>query len=156
MWSILLTSCLIVGTAIVVCVWVVFWGRKMSASEDTLRESMRLRGRYPPSPDVEEKTAAGEGTIIYQSGSCDLIIWWTEDDVIAAAPEPIPKSNDCASRSKAMQLFGRSCLREYTDLESGTGVLIDPASATWDTEPRISGVILLQTREEVYVLQGHL
>jgi hypothetical protein len=66
--------------------------------------------------------------------------WWTEDNLIAAAPVPLLaslKSPPPEGQLQALQEYARNCAAKYTDLESGTARLTEvPVPLSRRLDPR--------------------
>lgn len=93
--------------------------------------SLRAQGRVIRRSDVWERLLLGRGTLILESftlGWGTTRLWWTEEDVIAMAPEP-PETFDDESdlverESRNPSPFTVWCHDRYLDPEGGSARLV--------------------------------
>jgi hypothetical protein len=96
--------------------------------EKHLRQQLAAAGRFIEWGDVEAKLKAGEGTLIVEhcSPKGPIREWWTEADVVAAAPVPLPtslKSLPAEGRLQRLQDFAKTCSARYVAIEAGSAKL---------------------------------
>jgi hypothetical protein len=111
----------VVSVPVVYVGWL--WQRR---EEKQLRRRLAEVGRFVEWDEVETKLKAGEGTLIIEDRSPKRLprAWWTEDDLVAAAPVPLPASlNSAPEEAQPLQDYARACSARYVDLESGTAKL---------------------------------
>lgn len=96
--------------------------------EKQLRPRIAAVGRFMEWAEVEAKLKVGVGTLIveHRSPKGPIREWWTEDDLAAAAPVPLPaslKSPPGEGQLQPLVEFAKSCLARYVDIEMGTAKL---------------------------------
>jgi hypothetical protein len=110
--------------------------------EKQLRPRLAALGRYLEWSEVEAKLKVGQGTLIVQhlSPKGPVREWWTEDDVIAAAPVPLPASlrqPKTQAELEPVQQYARTCASWYVDVEAGTAKLtVVPVPLASRLDPR--------------------
>jgi hypothetical protein len=98
--------------------------------EKRLRPRLTGAGRFLEWPAVEAKLMAGEGTLIVEhlSPKGPIREWWSKDDLIAAAPVPLPaslRSLPVEGQVQPLQEFAAVCAARYTDTNSGEAKLTE-------------------------------
>jgi hypothetical protein len=99
-------------------------------NEKRLRPRLAAVGRFLEWPAVEAELRAGEGTLIveHQSPKGPIREWWAEDDLIAAAPVPLPaslRSSPAEGQLQPLQEYAAACVARYTDVAAGTARLTE-------------------------------
>jgi hypothetical protein len=98
--------------------------------EKRLRPRLTAAGRWIDWSEVEAGLRAGVGTLIieHRSPQGPVREWWTEDDVIARAPIPLPadvRTPPPEEQIPAVLQYGRECAARYVDVESGSARLTE-------------------------------
>jgi hypothetical protein len=96
--------------------------------EKQLHRQFNESGRYMEWAAVEAKLITGEGTLIveHHSPKGPIREWWTEDDLVTAAPVPLPTSLQSLPDQNQLQLlhaYANACSTRYTDTETGAAHL---------------------------------
>jgi hypothetical protein len=93
--------------------------------EVRLRRKLELSGRFIAWPEIEARFAAGTGTLIveHRSPKGPIREWWTEEDLIGAAPVPLPvsiKSLPNDEHVEAHKEYSNLCCTQYVDVAGGS------------------------------------
>jgi hypothetical protein len=94
------------------------------ANERRFRNRMRTSGRFLTLDSLRHRLAAGEGTLIKQTGIVDPCrLWWTEDDLLSkGAPVTTDEEFYAIMRGEA-HAFNSQCCKEYLDTDTGKAFL---------------------------------
>jgi hypothetical protein len=140
-WEWLFVPIIVVGYVLFMVAFVVFFLGLMVVSIPLLPvfslllylEMKRLRrrlaqaGRVVEWSEVEAKLAAGEGTLIleYWSPKAGRRTWWTQDDLNAGAPVPLPSMDSETEEAQRLLLdeYANACEARYTNVKTGTARL---------------------------------
>jgi hypothetical protein len=103
---------------------------RQQREEKQLRHRLVASDRFMEWREVEAKLREGEGTLIveHRSPKGPVREWWTEDDLVAAAPVPLPtslKSLPEGDRLQPLQEFAKSCWARYVAIEGGAAKLTE-------------------------------
>ena len=103
-------------------------GRRTRENEEGLRSRLAAEGRYCEWAEVSEHLKRGEGTLIVEHMSLKGPIreWWIEDEIVAAAPVPLPPSFKLLPSGSTMEsllTYARQCASKYIDVNAGQGKL---------------------------------
>jgi hypothetical protein len=98
-------------------------------SELWMRYVMFRRGRYVSLRQLRDYSRAAHGTIIHDQASfnCGYVrVWWTEEDVLAAAPVPPPTDERFTDAVEPFvwHEFDRWLSARYLDVEHGKAKLV--------------------------------
>jgi hypothetical protein len=109
---------------------------RQQREEKQLRPRLAAAGRFMEWPEVEAKLRAGEGTLIieHRSPKGPIREWWAADDLIAAAPVPLPtslKSPPAEGQLEPLREYAASCEARYLDVDSGWAKLTE-VPVPWD------------------------
>jgi len=93
--------------------------------EKRLRNRLQLAGRFISWAEIEAKFSAGAGTLVveHRGPKGPIREWWTEDDVIAASPVPLPaslKSPATAEVFEPYKQYSKLCATRYVELAAGS------------------------------------
>jgi hypothetical protein len=105
------------------------WSRlRERRKERKLRSRLASAGRFLPWSELEEKLKLGEGTLIieyFRSGDV-LCEWWTEDDLVARSPVPLPASPILLPEGDpliSLHRYAEACAARYTETTTGAAKL---------------------------------
>src|ERR1051326_8645483 len=105
---------------------------RKAGEEPRLRRRLVAAGRFLEWPEVEAKLRAGTGTLIveHRSPGGPIRDWWTPEDLIAAAPVPVPvsvKSRPAEGQPLRQQMheYAEACAARNVNVESGSAKLTE-------------------------------
>ncbi len=103
---------------------------RQQSEEKQLRLRLVATGRFMEWAEVEARLKAGAGTLIVEhlSPKGPIREWWSEDDLIAAAPVSLPvslKSPPGEGHLQMLQEYAAACATRYTDLATGAANLTE-------------------------------
>lgn len=138
---------------------------RLNRKENRLQPMLAAVGRYMDWSEVATKLKAGEGTLIIEhlSPKGPTREWWTEDNLKADAPVPLPtsiKSAPTEGTREAVQAYAKSCVCRYVDLDEGVALLtqvpiprhrrLDPSKyVTVDLGGGLMSAVYLRTDREL-------
>ena len=105
-----------------------------------IRRRMRAAHRFLTRDQVQEKAAAGTGTILVDSPTVGWGVtraWWTDDDVLSIAPEPPQRSDKSYIENPLGHPFDVWCHGKYTNPIHGGALLF----AVWRGEKRAKRLV---------------
>lgn len=113
----------------------VFWLR-LRHEERRLRSRLAAESRFVEWADIEASFRSGEGTLIveHRSPKGPTREWWTSDDLVASAPDPLPVSHLSplvAGQVERLQDYAASCAARYVNVDTGTAYLTQ-VQVPWD------------------------
>lgn len=140
MWFWILGVCIVIGAFIVIHVAYQRRYTGLILKEQAIRRRMRSRGRYISWSDLKPRLLDGEGTLLYEPiSSCGpSLVWWTKDNLMELAPKSLSKAAEHGEPPAEVLAFALKCVREYTDLETGTALLTElplPTEKPSDDDP---------------------
>jgi hypothetical protein len=106
------------------------WRLRQQRAEKQLRARLAAAGRFIDWDAVEAGLKASAGTLIieHRSPKGPIREWWTEDDLVAAAPVPLPTSLVSPPEEgqlRPIQEYAKVCSARYVDIEAGTARLTE-------------------------------
>jgi hypothetical protein len=98
--------------------------------ENKLRSRLAFDGRYMHWCELEAKLKSGEGTLIIEHLWTKSAIreWWTEDDLVARSPIPLPTSPILLPEGDqliSLHQYAESSAATYTDTNAGVAKLTE-------------------------------
>lgn len=100
--------------------------RRQRRADRALCDRLRAVGRYRTWSEIEHAFESGAGTLIFEfRGFKDPYrAWYTEDDLVAAAPCPLPRSADEAV-DRRLQEYAAYCHKLWASPGSDLSTLTD-------------------------------
>lgn len=124
---VLLFILLLAAGALILIPFGFLYGFYQWIAEKRFRSRLTACGRLLDWPEVESRLKVGMGTLIVELRTSDRSIreWWTEDDLIAAAPAPLPKcmERQLLEHPAQIQEYAKECSVRYLNRRSGTAKL---------------------------------
>ena len=159
---------LIVLVPIAIVVWINVssarhW-RRVATEKNEIIDKLTAADRYIPWSELRPKLEAGKGTLIHEI--LDIkgvhLEWWTEDDIIALSPTELASPSGYREPCDKSRAFAAQCVRDYTDLQSGTAMVTRFDEDVMDLRVTscyvgaTPSVVLFQFGEEAYLQRGTL
>jgi hypothetical protein len=103
-------------------------GQRQLRKERQLRSRLIAAGRFIEWSEIKVRWKAGDGTLIVEWFTfIDAPrYWWTEVDLIGAAPFHLPVSSNSLPEGEELerlQAFAKTCLLRYVDIQIGIAKL---------------------------------
>jgi hypothetical protein len=124
---IVVVAWLIAVLGVLVILWIVSGLVYLWAHEALLLRSLKAPRRVMDWKNVRAHLEAGEGTfIIQQTNKVGVRFWWTPDDLIASAPQPIREFDDLGMgyiTGRSTHPFVVWCASNYLSAKTGKAFL---------------------------------
>jgi hypothetical protein len=99
-------------------------------TERKLRSRLASEGRFLPWSALETMLKSGTGTLIIEHFRSEAFVreWWTEDDLVARSPVPLPASPILLPEGDpliSLHRYAESCAARYTETTTGAARLTE-------------------------------